>query len=250
MRRLVTLAAAAAVVLSMANANASNVTLLSETFDGVTSGYSGSDPRRFGIPDIAAFGADNDWSAARFEQPDGGSPRHDVGVQRYGGAGNDTPVGIGEDDGGLLISFDASNVEGLTLNFDWRTFSAGSGDELVVGIFVGDLDAGHPEGFIDNQIDLRPTSHGGPGNGAWNWENGWIELFRGGPSDHFSTETISMAAADGASEVWLAFWMDGGEHDFFKIDNISVTAQVVPVPPALWLMGSAIVGLIGLRRRT
>ena len=249
MRRLVILAATAAASLAAANVHAANVTLLSETFDGVTSGYSGSDPRRFGIPDIATFGADNDWSAARFEQPDGGDPRHDVGVQRYGGAGNDTPVGIGEDDGGLLISFDASNYVDISLTFDWRTFSAGDHDELVVGIFVGDLDAGHPEGFVDNQIDLRPTSHGGPGDGVWNWENGWIELFRAGPSNHFSTEVLSLSAADGASEFWLAFWMDGGEHDFFKIDNILVEAQVVPIPPALWLMGTAILGLIGLRRR-
>ncbi|MBT8143405.1 MAG: hypothetical protein KJO55_01820, partial [Gammaproteobacteria bacterium] len=158
---------------------------------------------------------------------------------------------IAEDDAGLLISFDASLYTDVTLQFDWRTFSAGSSDELVVGMYVGDLDGDHPIGFVDGQIDLRPTSHGGPADGAFNWEGGgWIELFRGGPNNSFSTELLSLAEAAGAGEVWLAFWMDGGEHDFFKIDNISVTAAVVPVPPAVLLMGSALLGLFGWRRRS
>ncbi len=234
------------------SALATPATLLSETFDNVTNGYSGNDPRRFGLPTIADFGADNDWLAARFEYPDNGDPRHDVGVQQYGGSGNSTPVGIAEDDAGLLISFDATHYASITLSFDWRTFSAGSGDELVVGYFVGDLAAGHPVGFVDGQIDLRPTSHSGAGDGAWNWEGGgWIELFRGGPNDSFNTEVLALTQAAGASEVWLAFWMDGGEGDFAKIDNILVTGEqrVVPVPAAVWLMLSGLVGLAGLRRK-
>lgn len=253
MKRIILLIAGSLALLTSHAVSASAATLLSETFDGVTSGYSGSDPRRFGIPDIAHFGADNNWRAARFEQADNGSPAHDVGVQAYGGAGNSTPVGIAEDDGGLLISFDATMYQDITLSFDWRTFSASAGDELVVGYFVGDLTAGHPVGFVNGQIDLRPTSHGGPANGAWNWEGGgWIELFRGGPSNTFSSELLNSTAATGSSEVWLAFWMDAGEGDFAKIDNIKVNGEhrVVPLPPAIWLMGTGLLALGGLHRRS
>lgn len=229
-------------------AQASTATLLHETFDGVTSGYHGSDPRRFGVPNIAAFGADNNWRAGRFEAADGGTAAQDVGVQQYGGSDNTTPVGIAEDDAGLLISFDASLYTDVTLSFDWRTFSAGSADRLVVGYFVGDLDGLHPHGFVDNQIDLRPASHGGA-DGVWNWDNGWTELLRAAPNNSFTTETFSLLDAAGASEVWLAFWLDGGEHDFAKIDNIEVNARIVPVPAAVWLMASGLFGLLGLRRR-
>ena len=250
MKRFILPTAAILTAIFGSVAIASPVTLLSETFDGVTSGYSGSDPRRFGIPDIDNFGADNDWYAARFEAPDNGEPRHDVGVQQYGGGGNNTPVGIAEDDGGLLISFDASNYENITLTFDWRTFSAGSHDRLVVGYFVGDITAGHPTGFIDREIDLRPTSHGGPADGVWNWEGGgWTQLLRAGPDNDFSSESFLLADAADASQVWLAFWLDGGEHDFAKIDNIRVTGTVIPLPPAMWLMGSGLLALVGLRRR-
>ena len=252
MKRIMLLVAASVTLLGSQAASASAATLLSETFDGVTSGYSGSDPRRFGIPDIINFGADNNWHAARFEAPDNGHPKHDVGVQAYGGSSNPTPVGIAEDDGGLLISFDAALYEQITLSFDWRTFSAGSHDELVVGYFVGDLAAGHPIGFVDGQIDLRPTSHGGPANGIWNWEGGgWTELLRDGPDNGFNHETFSLELAAGAPQVWLAFWMDGGEHDFAKIDNILVTGELraVPLPPAVWMMGSGLLALAGMRRR-
>ncbi|MDH3589056.1 MAG: VPLPA-CTERM sorting domain-containing protein [Gammaproteobacteria bacterium] len=250
-RSILSLTAILALMFSC-GAVAGPISLLSETFDSVTDGYSGDDPRRFGIPDIEHFGADNNWSAARFETPDNGEPRQDVGVQAFGGSGNSTPVGIAEDDAGLLISFDASYATNVTLSFDWRTFSAGSHDRLVVGYFVGDLTAGHPTGFVDRQIDLRPTDHGGPGDGVWNWEGGgWTELLRGGPDNDFNSEKFLLADAAGASQVWLAFWLDGGEHDFAKIDNILVTGEemVVPLPPAVWLMGSGLLALAGLRRR-
>ena len=68
MKRGLVLIAGALALLTSHTVSASAATLLSETFDGVTSGFSGSDPRRFGIPDIDNFGADNNWFAARFEQ--------------------------------------------------------------------------------------------------------------------------------------------------------------------------------------
>ena len=74
------------------NAATAAEVLLCETIENVTSGHSGGDPKRFGIPTIADFNADNDRSPARFEYPDGGRIRQDAGVQGCGASSNPTPA--------------------------------------------------------------------------------------------------------------------------------------------------------------
>lgn len=39
-------------------------------------------------------------------------------------------------------------------------------------------------------------------------------------------------------------------HDSVAIDNILVTGSQVPIPGAIWLLGSGLIGLIGIRRKT
>lgn len=224
--------------------------LFYETFDNVVGGYSGSDPRRYGIPTADTFGSDENWYGARFDYPDNGIVVNDIGTQFYGGGGNVTQTGFAEDGAGMLFRVDATFYHNVVLEFDWRTFSAGADDRLVVGYFVGDLAAGHPDGFDDRVIDLRTGADGGPGDGTWNWGSGWTELARLGPSNSFSTASFSLPAAAGASEVWIAFWMDGGEGDFAKFDNVRVFAEPIPLPGAVWLLGSGLLALFGARRRT
>ena len=184
--------------------------------------------------------------------PDNGTPAHDVGVQAYGGSGNSTPVGIAEDDAGLLISFDAGMYMDITLSFDWRTFSAGAHDQLVVGYFVGDITSGHPTGFVDGQIDLRPTDHGGPGDGDWNWEGGgWIELLRVGPSNSFSTEVLQSDRS--CRLLQKSGWRSGLTVANMISPRSTISwsqATLVPLPAAVWLMGSGLLALAGLRRRS
>ncbi len=238
------------VLATGSSAMAAEMLLFSESFDNVTEGFSGHDPRRFGIPTSASFDTDENWYGARFEHPDGGSVAHDVGVQGYGGGGNNTQTGVVEDDAGLMFRIDASVYSNILLSFDWRTFSVGSHDRLRVGYFVGDITAGNA-GFTDRQIDLRDTSQGGT-DGDFNWTEGWIELASFSPNNSFQTESFELTEAAGAAEVWIAFWLDGSEGDFGKIDNILVSADAspVPVPAAVWLFGSAMLGLFGVRRKT
>jgi len=245
-----------------ASAHAATVQLFAETFDGITTGYSGGDPQQFGIPTSGGGttingGADKDWYGARFEPPNNGTIAQDVGVQKIGGGPNGTPVGLVEDDAGLMFKIDTTGYENITLEFDWRTFSAYGTDRFVVGYFVGDLTAGHPDGFASNRtIDLRNADHGGT-NGAWNWNpiNGggntgdWTELLRDRNNTWSTGVSFDLTLADNAPEVWIAFWLDNGENDFGKFDNVSVTATVVPVPPAVWLFGSGLIGLVGIARR-
>ncbi|VAW51890.1 hypothetical protein MNBD_GAMMA05-1985 [hydrothermal vent metagenome] len=278
------LAVAGLLVSGMSTTQAATV-LLSETFDNadgpfpwVSCGYNCSHRVDVGVAvttaaasdpgasaDDIATGADNDWYAGVFEQDDNGYVATDVGIQYTGGGSNQTPVGLVKDDSGLLISFDASGMNNITLSFDWRTFVAGSLDKFVVGYFVGDLTAGKTNGFNSyREINLSATGNpssavGGAEDGDWNWNpiNGgntgnWNELLRGNRTDTWGTETFNLDLAADESEVWLAFWLDNGNDDIGKFDNVLVTGDVipaVPVPAAVWLFGSGLLGLIGVARR-
>ncbi|NNF15617.1 MAG: hypothetical protein HKN70_02665 [Gammaproteobacteria bacterium] len=230
------------------SASATQTLLFSETFDSVNDDFSGHDPRLYGVPTAASFNTDENWYGVRFERPDGGTIAQDVGVQENGGYTNPTPTGFAEDDAGLMFRFDASLYTNLTLSFDWRTFSVSASDRLRVGYFVGDITAGNA-GFTDRQIDLRNASDGGT-DGDFNWGAGWIELAGFAADNTFSNAMYALSAAAGQSEVWIAFWLDGGENDFGKFDNVRVLgeAAVVPLPGAFWLLGGALLGLLRPRR--
>lgn len=241
--------------------------LLQEDFEGITGFPSGSsDPRLFGVPTTTGSGsntignADNDWFAARFEAFDNGQIHQDVGAQAFGGGGNSTQVGLVEDDAGILIRIDTTGYANINIEFDWRTFSAGSSDKFIFGYFIGDLNAELSAGGLPtfnnpgDTVDLRNAAHGGT-DGNWNWNpinggnNGdWIEMLRGGARNTFKHEQFNLAGADNG-EVWIAFWLDNGEQDYGKFDNIVVTGTVVPVPAAAWLFASGLLGLAGAARR-
>ena len=281
------LISSAALILSASSAQAADI-LFSENFDNVngpfTSEYCGKvysngykqncyHNVNVGVPTTTpmvpggasgvADGADNNWYAAVFEKDDNGYIDSDVGVQQTGGNGNNTPTGLVKDDTGLLTKFSTTGYGALTLSFDWRTFVAGSGDQLVVGYFVGDVTAGHPTGFNPwREINLSPTFNGssaagGPSNGPWNWNpvnggttNGqWFEVFRGNASNSWDSETVTLDLAGDEEEVWIAFWLDNGNHDIGKFDNIVVMGALIPVPAAVWLFASGLLGLIGIGRR-
>ena len=59
--------------------------------------------------------------------------------------------------------------------------------------------------------------------------------------------TIDLLDLQGNTLIFGALYPPNGLVDRFKIR--SLTATLVPVPAAAWLLGSALLGLIGLRRR-
>ncbi len=248
----------AALFLSTASiSQAAVVSLFDEDFEDYTS-FPNQAPRgdriNRGIPKISE-GAKGIWYGARFETPDNGTINQDLAVQKIGGGSNNTRTGRAEDDAGLLIKLDTTGLQDIKLDFDWRTFLAGTNDRFVVGYRaapVSDFGTCTGEGEAGCFADLRSslpwytTQLGTPiltGN--------WSELLRETRSNIWTSKTFTLdASANNQSEVWIAFWMDNGEGDYAKIDNISISGTaIVPVPAAVWLFGSGLLGLAGMVRR-
>jgi len=236
-------------------APASAVTVFSENFEGYTSFPNQAplgDPINAGIPKISE-GAAEVWYGARFETPDSGSIDSDLAIQKFGGGSNNTHTGRAEDDAGLVFKLDTTNLDAITLSFDWRTFLADTGDRFVVGYHVGPITqfgacAGNGEAgcFADLKTALPwyTTQTGTTLTGNWS------QLLRSTKSDTWQGASFLLPdAVENQSEVWFAFWLDNGEGDYAKVDNVKVTATVVPLPAAIWLFGTGLLGLIGVARR-
>jgi hypothetical protein len=222
-------------LFSTAPARATGI-LFSETFNGYTSfpsEHPAGDPINPGLPEISE-GADELWYGGRFQTPDSGTIQQDLAVQKIGGSPNNTPVGRAEDEAGLLFNISTMNCLTVTLDYDWRLFSGGATDKIRVGYFVGNI-----TGFAADRTKSMV--------GTW---GSWTELLVGN-SNSWQHATHSLPA--GQASVWVAFWLDNGEGDFAKIDNITVTCEevVVPEPSAVALAGVAagVVGCAALRRR-
>ncbi len=214
---------------ALSSTPASAVTLFSETFDNASGFPGGLDPRKYGVP--APPDADESgWNAARFENLFV-DPRLDVGLQEIGGGGNSTPVGIVEDDAGLYFEISTIGLTDVVLEFDWRTFSAFGGDRLRVGYLV------------DSSPVLDPTTGAADfRSGSQAWSN-WTQLLEG-KNDVFQHE--SFALPSGAANIIVGFWLDNGESDYGKFDNVIVTA--VPEPSTALLVAAGM-ALMARRRR-
>ncbi len=231
------LGCAASLVLSAASASA--VTLFSEDFDGYTSfpdEHPANDFTNAGLPMISE-GADEKWYGIRFQTPDGGTINQDLAVQQFGGGSNSTPVGRMEDEAGLVFEISTLGMVSTSLSFDWRTFSASGADRLRAGYYVGDIPAFNSGDF------LVATS------GTYAWSN-WIEFTLDPASGQTTTwQFEGFALPSGVANVHVAFWLDNGEGDFGKIDNIAVNATVIPEPSTAALFGLGFAALVAARHR-
>ncbi len=274
-----TVVIAASFILFVGSASAD--TLFEENFNGYSSfpnSFPGSDPINFGVA-LTSEGAQNDWYGGRFETPDGAVVSNkildiaiDIGVQKWpGNRPGPDPVGRVGDEGGMLFKIDTTNYENVSLTFDHRMFNAGGGDKLVVGYTTMDLDPffsgtdldpndfSYPSSTLDEATTIPGTGRiadffndPAAGNGSqstienW-WNNNWNEVYRANEGDYWKTDTIALPLAEDAGEVWVAFWLDNGDYNFGKIDNIQVTGDLIPEPTSLGLLGLGALAL--LRRR-
>jgi hypothetical protein len=223
---------------------ASAITIFHETFDGYTEfpdEVPDNDEVNLGVP-LISEGADENWFAARFGAPETDFDC-DLAVQRSGGSGNKTPVGRFEDQAGLLFSIDTTGLTDVILSFDWRTFAAPAGDQSVVGYYVGNLPIGDPA--------LARSEHGGCDEEACEIPSVdpalFTELLRVDVHTDFTHHEFALPA--GVGTIWIAFWHDGGENDYTKLDNVMVTANQIPEPSAALLLLGGIAGLAAFGRK-
>lgn len=241
----------AALALGCVGGPAFGVTLFHETFDGYTA-FPAQQPVGDAVnPGLAkvAEGASETWYGVRFEQtgcfsnctPKEGTASSidgDLFVQRYGdsfngqGPGNQTPVGRFEDDAGLILQISTVGFTDALLSFDWRTFATDRADEVVVGYFASDTPIAFTSHGGSGYLDARST---GPNPGL-SWGH-WTELMRDGQQASFASE--SFALPDDVAYLYVAFWLDDGEGDYGKLDNVRITANAVPEPSALALLALA-----------
>lgn len=239
--------------------NAQAVTLFSEDFEGYTSFSGLLDPVNSGIAKLSE-GAQQTWYGARFEGTDTflstystkDSIDADLAIQKFGGplTTNNTHTGRVADDAGMLFKISTVGYSSVNLSFDWRTFLAETPDRIVVGYHVGAIS--------DFGSDFAGSACAGNGengcyadlrSGANSWTSGWTELMRDSASNSWNSENLALAA--GQSEVWVAIWMDNGNGDFAKFDNVLVTATPVPEADtyAMLLAGLGLVGYTVSRRK-
>ena len=211
--------------------SADGLTIFSESFDGYSS-FPDERPEddlvNLGLP-LVAEGADETWFAGRFREPEtecgGGGVDCELAVQRRGGHDNSTPVGRFEDGAGLLFQIDTAGLTDVLLGFDWRSFASPEEDERVVGYFVG----ANPVG-ADDFVDWSP----------------FTELLRLGRNTEWTHHEFALP--ENAGTVWVAFWHDGGNNDYTKLDAVTVTG-VVPEPAALAMLCAGLLGLAAWGRR-
>lgn len=207
-------------------------TLFWEDFEGYSSFPSYhpvGDPINPGIPKLSE-GANEVWYGGRFEHFDNRTINQDLAVQEYGGYPNNSHTGRFEDEAGLLFNISTVGFLDVKLSFDYRTFHTGRKDKVVAGYITGALNFGPcaGEGGPGCFRDFYNDDFGGSQSAAQNWwDTQWTEIVRdrGGWT---SVNDYELPA--GEESVWVAFWLDNGEKDFGKLDNIHVLATVAPEP--------------------
>ncbi len=130
-----------------------------------------------------------------------------------------------------------SNVDGGGVNFSYDA-SVLNVVSISINESVWDLGAGISTGIIDN---ITGTV-GGISVNAWSDVIG-----------NFSVATITFQAiSSGSSDLSLSEWGFNpwaSNGNIINPDFVNATVQVVPVPAAIWLFGSGLIGLLGLSKR-
>jgi MYXO-CTERM domain-containing protein len=184
------------------------------------------------------------WYGGRFGTPDGGNIDDDIVMRNLPSIVPDQGKYCRfEDEAGILFNISTLGYTNVSLSFDWLTQQIESNDRFVAGYYVGDIDFVNDtaDGSNPNQNLAHLFNVDGP-----TWGSSWTELLRDTNPNTWDTEKFMLPSNQ--ASVWVAFWMDNGESDLGKVDNIFVKAEAIPAPAAIALLGLG--GFASRRRRT
>lgn len=172
------------------------------------------------------------------------TPTCGTGGANTGGAGtcSDRGRGFGYDDAGALdmnIYFDLSDLANK--------------DNAVLDIWFGDLDLfpiNDPDWFLES-IAVSSKNGGGlltPFVGTFKNDTDIPDA----TSDPFTwrLDLASLGTLDDKFWIQLGFGSDSDYYAKNTAEYLKATISAVPVPAAVWLFGTALIGFIGLSRRT
>ena len=144
------------------------------------------------------------------------------GADKYAGADSDKNSGFYWDDTLISPVVDVSGYFDITLSYavNFQSYNA------------------EDDGYVSYSTD------GG---------TSWIELAHWDGVDHgdFSNGTTDTWAIGDCSELQVAFRYVTSDtwQWYYQVDNFEISGNQVPIPGALWLLGSGLLGLIGIRKK-
>lgn len=232
---LVVLANLAVASTASASMYCKNVTsLFCEDFEGYTSFSNSQNP---GLP-LVSEGAKGTWYGGRMA-PGEGTIDSDLAVLRLPSVyPNNVTFGQFQDDAGLLFRVSTVGIANPVLSFQWKTHNTESTDRFTAGYYLGNIN------FVNDTPDGGPNENlihrfdvDGPA-----WSN-WTQLLSDRNENSWSSASYPLPA--NKPDMWVAFWMNNGNGDMGKVDNILVTPE--PSTAALALLG--VVAACHRRRR-
>jgi hypothetical protein len=230
-----------AAILLITGTTSADVVLF-EDFEDATVGYTTS------VPEFT------DGSGDFFIRTDGSD--HGAFVEYTGKQGDYYFAGMDLDGEGdrlpLTMSFSGIDITGytdLTFSSLFAEDDEGTNEDWDLSDYVHidyQIDSGGyqalmwfesiPDGDPYNSVPALDTDFDGNGDGKV-------------LTDMFDLFTADITGTGSTLDLRLTFQLNAGDEDI-AIDNIQVEGvSPVPVPAAVWLLGSGLVGLIGLRRK-
>jgi hypothetical protein len=161
----------------------------------------------------------------------GGNPGGHIQITDSGGGS--IPFGSGAFVGPQFLG-DLSAFDGGTISLDMAAFAGGGGTFPSFGAIQ--LSGGGDIAILDIAVSAPPF-------GVWQTFSASLDAASWGKSQNDWLAILSNVTSIGIPTD--AF--DGP--DTIGIDNFRIESSVVPIPPAIWLFGSGLLGLVGVARR-
>ena len=151
-------------------------------------------------------------------------------------------------------------IASVTIAIDFEKYSGdtmgvNTGDTPFYNEIVFKLTSPNGIGTTVNLINANSFQSGSSGfRGVINFDDSAAQVVNYDfPSPHAGTfrpeEPLSLFNGQNALGNWALFIQDTTLHDHLGFYRYDLTVNPVPIPPTVWLLGSGLLGLAGLRRK-